>query len=63
MSTLSSERAAQFRALHEDGIFVMPCAWDPLSAKLFEEAGFAAMGTTSGGVNWGRGRVDYVYAV
>jgi len=63
MSTLSSERAAQFRALHEDGIFVMPCAWDPLSAKLFEEAGFAAIGTTSGGVNWGRGRVDYVYAV
>lgn len=33
-----------------------------MSAKLFEAAGFAAIGTTSGGVNWSHGRTDYVYA-
>ena len=39
----------------------MPCAWDAGSARLLEAAGFAAIGTTSGGVNWSRGRQDYVY--
>lgn len=41
----------------------MPCAWDAGSARLFEVAGFAAVGTTSGGVNWSNARPDYVYAV
>ena len=41
----------------------MPCAWDAGSAGLFEHAGFAAIGTTSGGVNWSNARPDYVYAV
>lgn len=40
----------------------MPCAWDAISALLFEQAGFAAIGTTSGGVNWSQGRTDYVYS-
>ncbi|MEM7337190.1 MAG: isocitrate lyase/phosphoenolpyruvate mutase family protein [Actinomycetota bacterium] len=54
---------AAFRALHDGpGIFVLPCAWNVASARLFEAAGFAAIGTTSGGVNWSRGRPDYVYS-
>lgn len=57
------DRAERFRALHDSGIFVMPCAWDAGSARLFEAAGFDAIGTTSGGVNWSAGRSDYVYAV
>ena len=56
-------KATQFRALHNDGIFVLPCAWDAGSARLFASAGFAAIGTTSGGVNWSAGRPDYVYSV
>ncbi len=56
-------KATAFRRLHDRGTFVMPCAWDAGSARLFEQAGFAAIGTTSGGVNWSRGRPDYVYAV
>lgn len=56
-------RATAFRRLHDEGIFVMPCAWDAGSARVLEQAGFACLGTTSGGVNWGRGRQDYVYSV
>lgn len=41
----------------------MPCAWDAGSARMFEVAGFAAIGTTSGGVNWSNARPDYVYSV
>lgn len=49
--------------MHESGTFVMPCAWDAGSARLFEIAGFDAVGTTSGGVNWSNARPDYVYEV
>ena len=57
-------KADKFRALHQTPeIFVMPCAWDPSSAILFEELGFQCIGTTSGGVNWAQGRRDYVYSV
>ncbi len=64
MSNALADRANAFRELHESpGIFVMPCAWDIASARQFEAAGFHAIGTTSGGVNWSRGRPDYVYSV
>lgn len=56
-------KAAAFRSLHDEGIFVMPCAWDPGSAAILQAAGFSALATTSGGVNWRLGRRDYVYAV
>ena len=50
--------AAKFKSLHEAStLFVMPCAWDAFSALLFERAGFQCMGTTSGGVNWVKGRM------
>ncbi len=57
-------KAEAFRALHQKSeTFVMPCAWDPSSAIVFEELGFKCIGTTSGGVNWAQGRKDYVYSV
>ncbi|MDX1575611.1 MAG: isocitrate lyase/phosphoenolpyruvate mutase family protein [Kiloniellales bacterium] len=62
MSTDQAAKAAAFRALHESpGLFVMPNAWDAGSARFLAAAGFPAIGTTSGGVNWRLGREDYVY--
>ncbi len=64
MTTPLAEKAQIFADLHtQDGIFVMPNAWDEGSAKFLVAQGFKAIATTSGGVNWARGREDYVYAV
>jgi 2-methylisocitrate lyase-like PEP mutase family enzyme len=44
-------RAARFLALHRGSrTLVLPNAWDGGSARLFEQAGFAALGTTSAGI-------------
>lgn len=44
-------RAMTLRKLHQGPrILVLPNAWDCVSARLFEEAGFPAIATTSGGV-------------
>lgn len=51
--------AADFAALHRRGDpFVLPNAWDVASAILLAGAGFAAVGTTSMGVNAAAGLVD-----
>lgn len=63
VSPQTVRQAQAFRELHTADTFVMPCAWDAGSARLFEVAGFAAVGTTSGGVNWSNARPDYVYSV
>lgn len=42
-------RPMTFAELHESGLFVMPNAFDAGSAKRLEEAGFAALATTSHG--------------
>lgn len=64
MAPTQAEKARRFAALHQqDEIFVMPNAWDAGSAATLAAEGFAALGTTSGGVNWSHGREDYVYAV
>ena len=45
------EKAILFGQMHEGpGILVLPNAWDAASARLFEEAGFGAVATTSAGV-------------
>lgn len=45
------ERAATLRDLHRGPkILVLPNAWDCVSARLFEKAGFPAIATTSGGI-------------
>jgi 2-methylisocitrate lyase-like PEP mutase family enzyme len=44
-------KAIAFRNLHQGPkILVLPNAWDCVSARLFEQAGFSAIATTSGGI-------------
>ena len=52
MNTITQENKAQkFHALHQgQNILVLPNAWDSASARLFEQAGFHAIGTTSAGI-------------
>jgi 2-methylisocitrate lyase-like PEP mutase family enzyme len=52
-------RYERFLALHQrDGGFVMPNAWDGLSALLLREAGFEAIGTSSAALAASLGRLD-----
>ncbi|MEU1462023.1 isocitrate lyase/phosphoenolpyruvate mutase family protein [Streptomyces sp. NPDC005727] len=53
-------RAAQaFRALHEPGRpLVLPNAWDAVSAAVVQDAGAAAIATTSAGLAWALGAAD-----
>ena len=53
--------AAEFRRLHTSGPhspLILPNAWDAMSARLVEEAGGAAIATTSAGVSWALGFPD-----
>lgn len=44
-------RAAGFRQMHLDRhLLVLPNAWDAVTAKLYEQEGFRAIGTTSAGI-------------
>src|SRR5262249_49494485 len=54
---LAAKRAA-FRALHEDGCFVIPNPWDIGSARRLEKLGFKALASTSAGFAWTLGRQD-----
>ena len=50
------QRAEIFRALHTaPDIFILPNAWDVTSALVLEQAGFAAIATTSAGVGYSFG--------
>lgn len=51
-------RAASFRDLNLAGRLLLPNAWDAASARIFEHAGFPAIGTTSGGIANARGLPD-----
>src|SRR5260370_27752404 len=43
-------KAEAFRAMHDRSrILVLPNAWDPMSARVIEEAGARAIATTSAG--------------
>ena len=52
------DRCATFRALHADGIFVIPNPWDIGSAVRLAELGFPALATTSSGFAWSIGKED-----
>src|SRR5438046_10452767 len=53
------EQAEAFRRLHrEGGILVLPNAWDVITARVIESAGFAAIATSSAGVAWALGYAD-----
>ena len=52
-------KAELLRGLHRRGsILVLPNAWDPLSARVFESCGFAAVATTSAGIAYSFGYPD-----
>ncbi|AMP02303.1 phosphoenolpyruvate phosphomutase family protein [Collimonas arenae] len=50
--------AQQFRHLNLQGNFLLANAWDIAGARIFEETGFAAIGTTSGGIAYSHGYCD-----
>lgn len=51
-------KAAALLALHRGDGFVLPNAWDAGSARILEQAGFAAIATTSAGIAWSLGVPD-----
>jgi len=53
------EKAESLLRLHQPGAaLLLPNAWDAASARLFEEAGFPAIGTTSAGIAYAQGYRD-----
>ncbi|RZB14736.1 isocitrate lyase/phosphoenolpyruvate mutase family protein [Streptomyces sp. F001] len=53
------DRALTFRSLHVPGRpLVLPNAWDTASARVVEDAGAAAVATTSAGLAWALGAPD-----
>src|SRR5205809_7918761 len=53
------EQAESSGRLHrEPGILVLPNAWDVITARVIESAGFAALATSSAGVAWALGYAD-----
>ena len=59
MNERQQEKGAAFRDLHlAEGVFVMPNAWNAGSACMLEDAGFAAVGTTSAGISYCLGLPD-----
>jgi 2-methylisocitrate lyase-like PEP mutase family enzyme len=54
-----TNKAIQFRQLHRGpGALILPNAWDVASARIFEEAGFPALATTSAGIAFSLGYPD-----
>jgi 2-methylisocitrate lyase-like PEP mutase family enzyme len=58
MTRTVAEKRAEFRALHEQGCFVIPNPWDAGSARWLASLGFPALATTSSGSAWSAGRAD-----
>src|SRR5436309_9946389 len=53
------EKAERLRQLHVQGpMLVLPNAWDAGSARIFVEAGFTALATTSAGIAFSLGLPD-----
>jgi 2-methylisocitrate lyase-like PEP mutase family enzyme len=54
-----NEKARRFRELHHGpGILALPNVWDAASARIFERAGFEAIGSTSAGIAFSLGYPD-----
>jgi len=58
MTTSLALQAARFREQNSAGRLLLPNAWDAASARIFEEAGFTAIGTTSAGIAYAEGYRD-----
>jgi 2-methylisocitrate lyase-like PEP mutase family enzyme len=61
--SIFSARRRAFRALHENGCFVIPNPWDVGSARYLQHLGFAALATTSAGFAFSQGLPDSDLAV
>jgi 2-methylisocitrate lyase-like PEP mutase family enzyme len=59
MARTVADKRARFRALHQNGCFLLPNPWDVGSARLLQQLGFAALASTSSGYAWSTGRPDY----
>jgi len=58
MTSAQQSLAARFLQLNRSGRLLLPNAWDAASARVFEEAGFTAIGTTSAGIAYSQGFRD-----
>jgi 2-methylisocitrate lyase-like PEP mutase family enzyme len=59
MMSSQQAKAEAFRGLHHGPkILVLPNAWDAVSARIFEQAGFPAIATTSAGIAFSLGYPD-----
>jgi 2-methylisocitrate lyase-like PEP mutase family enzyme len=54
----TAEKRRAFRALHQEGCFVIPNPWDVGSARYLASLGFKALATTSAGAAWAMGFAD-----
>src|SRR5438270_913344 len=52
------EQAHAFHALHQEGLLILPNAWDAGSARVIEEAGAKAIATSSAALAWAHGYPD-----
>jgi 2-methylisocitrate lyase-like PEP mutase family enzyme len=59
MARTTVEKRSAFRALHQEGCFVIPNPWDVGSARMLQRLGFQALASTSTGYAWSTGRPDY----
>jgi 2-methylisocitrate lyase-like PEP mutase family enzyme len=57
-TTALATRRKTFRALHEQGCFVIPNPWDVGSARYLQHLGFPALATTSAGFAFSQGLPD-----
>jgi 2-methylisocitrate lyase-like PEP mutase family enzyme len=58
MARTTAEKRTRFRALHQQGCFILPNPWDVGSARLLQHLGFDALASTSSGYAWTTGRPD-----
>jgi len=54
----TAEKRAIFQALHNNGFFILPNAWDVSSATRLAKLGFKAIASTSAGMAWALGKDD-----
>jgi 2-methylisocitrate lyase-like PEP mutase family enzyme len=59
MDAEQTDRGRRFVAMHADGCFLLPNAWDVGSARVLAAAGFPALATTSAGIAFSLGRPDH----
>ena len=63
MTNKQPNAIAEFRKLHESGLFLLPNPWDAGTAIYLERLGFKALATTSAGFAFTRGLPDSVLSI